>query len=187
MSQPHILLAGVFGNTGRVIAQSLQARAIPFAALTHSARNQAELAARGITTVLGDFDDPASLSSALRGIERAYLVCTPDEKLVPRETAFIQAAKQAGVAHVVMCSAYLSGKTAETQKFLILNSDFPALAASATRGQGKQSPESLDPRCTLGIPRTSQNTCRTPSLIKCSQGTCPKRSILFPIHKAGAL
>ena len=115
MTQPRILLSGVGGNTGRVIADSLLARGVPFVAMTHGARNQAAFQARGMATVLADFDDPPSLRAALAGIERAYLVCTPDEKLVQRETAFIEAAKQAGVQHVVMCSAYLSGETAETQ------------------------------------------------------------------------
>ena len=115
MSLPRILLTGVGGNTGRVIADSLLAQGVPFVAMTHSVRNRADFRARGMATVLGDFDHPPSVVRALHGIERAYLVCTPDEKLVPRETAFIAAAKQAGVQHVVMCSAYLSGETAESQ------------------------------------------------------------------------
>lgn len=115
MSQSRILLTGATGNTGRVVVQTLQARGVPFVVLTHSRANQASLQARGLAVAVGDFDAPDTLRQALEGIERAYLVCTPDEKLVPRETAFIRAAQQAGVRHIVLCSAYLSGEAAETQ------------------------------------------------------------------------
>ncbi len=115
MDKPNLLLTGVGGNTGRVIAEELLARNIPFRAMTHRPRHLVDFRAQGMHAVFGDFDAPNSLLEALEGVEKAYLVCTPDEKLVQRETAFIAAAKQAGVRHVVMCSAYLSGENAETQ------------------------------------------------------------------------
>jgi len=115
MDKPTILLTGAGGNTGRAIARDLLDRGIPFAAMTHSPANLAQFKDRGISGVLGDFDAPHTLVPALSGIKKAYLVCTPDEKLVARETAFIAAAKKAGVEHVVMCSAYMSGETAESQ------------------------------------------------------------------------
>ena len=115
MNQPNILITGANGNTGRVLAEELSARGVPFVAMTHSPKNVAELTARGIAVVRGDFDEPATLREALRGIKRAYLVCTPDEHLVPRETAFIRAAQRSEVEHIVMCSAYLSGKRPRVQ------------------------------------------------------------------------
>lgn len=104
-----ILLTGATGNTGQVIAEELTRRGVPFVAMARGERRRSELSARGVQVVAGDFDDPASLDRALQGVTRAYLVCTPDEGLVPRETAFIAAAKRAGVRHVVKCSAYLAG------------------------------------------------------------------------------
>ena len=83
--------------------------------MVHSERRKAQLAAAGIESVMGDFDNPESMERALEGVEKAYLVCTPDEKLVQRETAFINAAKKAGVQLIVKCSALLAGPTAETQ------------------------------------------------------------------------
>ena len=115
MNNPSLLLTGIRGNTGRVIAEELLARNIPFRAMTHSRRYLAEYQSRGMHGVFGDFDAPESLGRALEGVEKAYLVCTPDEKLVRRETAFIAAAKKAGVKHVVMCSAFMSGENAPTQ------------------------------------------------------------------------
>jgi uncharacterized protein YbjT (DUF2867 family) len=110
-----IVLTGATGNTGEVIATLLKQRGVPFVALAHSAKRQAQLEGAGIRSVVGDFDDPASLERALAGADKAYLVCTPDEKLIQRETAFIRAAQKVGVRHIVKCSAYLAGLDAETQ------------------------------------------------------------------------
>lgn len=109
-----IVLTGATGNTGQIIAQKLAQRGVPFAAMVRSEANRVMLEAQGIATVRGDFDDPESLVRALEGAERAYLVCTPDERLVARETAFITAAKRAGVRHVVKCSAYAAGPEGPT-------------------------------------------------------------------------
>jgi uncharacterized protein YbjT (DUF2867 family) len=116
-----ILLTGATGNTGAVIADRLAERGVPFVALVRSDANRDKLAARGIASVHGDFDDPASLGPALQGVERAYLVSTPDETLVRRESAFIEACAAAGVKRVVKCSAYLSD----------LDSDSPNLRSHA--------------------------------------------------------
>lgn len=115
MDKPTILLTGASGNTGRVIAENLLEQKIPFVAMTHSPAHLKHYEQQGIPGILGDFDVPHTLVSALTGIKKAYLVCTPDEHLIPRETAFIKAAQKAGVEHVVMCSAFMSGENAETE------------------------------------------------------------------------
>jgi uncharacterized protein YbjT (DUF2867 family) len=109
------LLTGATGNTGRVVAERLRARGHEFAALARSERRRRELEAAGIDVIMGDFDDPVGLARALRGVEQAYLVCTPDEHLIPREVAFIRAAKQAGVRRIVKCSAYWADLLGVTQ------------------------------------------------------------------------
>lgn len=65
-----------------------------------------QLEADGWQTVYGDFDDRASLDLALRGVKRAFLVCTPDERLQDRETGFIDAAVAAGLDRVVLLSGF---------------------------------------------------------------------------------
>jgi uncharacterized protein YbjT (DUF2867 family) len=101
-----ILLTGATGNTGRIVAERLRERGHSFVGMARSAARRDELARKGFDVVLGDFDDPEGLVAALEGIERAYLVCTPDERLIPREVAFIRAAKRAGVRRIVKCSAF---------------------------------------------------------------------------------
>ena len=103
-----ILLTGATGNTGRVVAERLRERGIRFAALARSEARQRQLETDGVEVIRGDFDDANELSDALHGVERAYLVCTPDEHLIPREVGFIRAAKRAGVRRIVKCSAYLA-------------------------------------------------------------------------------
>lgn len=115
MDKPTILLTGATGNTGQVVAEQLARRGIPFVAMVRSESNRRKLEAVGVATIPGDFDDPTSLARALTGIEQAYLVCTPDEQVVPRELAFIRAAKTAGVRHLVKCSAFWAGLEAPTQ------------------------------------------------------------------------
>jgi uncharacterized protein YbjT (DUF2867 family) len=113
-----ILITGATGNTGRVVAAELLGRVGPelsIVAMARSRRNRARLAAQGVPSVHGDFDDPASLVRALTGRDPAYLVCTPDERLIARETAFITAARAAGVRHIVSCSAYMADVDGETQ------------------------------------------------------------------------
>lgn len=101
-----ILLCGATGNTGRVVAEGLRARGREFVGMVHSDARRRELEARGLEAVHGDFDRPETLIPALSGIDSAYLVCTPDERLIPRELAFIRAAQQVGVRRIVKCSAY---------------------------------------------------------------------------------
>lgn len=110
-----ILLTGATGNTGQVVAERLRERGLPFVGLVRSEARKRELNARNIDAIMGDFDDPPSLIRALTGIEVAYLVCTPDELLIPREVAFIRAAKQAGVRRIVKCSAFWADLTGITQ------------------------------------------------------------------------
>ncbi len=112
--QPYIVLTGATGNTGQVIAAELKQRGVPFVAMVHSEARRAQLAVLRVPSVVGDFDDAASLECALEGAEKAYLVCTPDEKLIPRETAFIRAAQKVGVRHIVKCSAYWAATDSES-------------------------------------------------------------------------
>lgn len=113
--KPSIVLTGATGNTGQILADELARRGVPFAAMARSEKNRSRLAAAGIHAVHGDFDDAPSMVRALEGASKAYLVCTPDHLLIPREVAFLRAAKKAGVRHVVKCSAYMAGTGSESQ------------------------------------------------------------------------
>lgn len=110
-----ILLSGATSNTGQVIAEQLRDRDRPFVAMVRNSSRLREVEDLGMRAVVGDYDDPRSLERALDGIEIAYLVCTPDQHLLRRELAFIEAAKRVGVRHIVKCSAYLASPEGSTQ------------------------------------------------------------------------
>ncbi len=101
-----IVVTGPTGNTGRMVVEGLRARGIPYRAMMRDEGRRRAFEAEGHATVHGDFTDESSLVRALEGADKAYLVCTPDERLVPCESAFIRSAKRAGVKHLVKCGAY---------------------------------------------------------------------------------
>src|SRR5262249_47557301 len=57
-----------------------------------------------VELVAGDFDRPATLDAALRGVEKAFLLTPVAEQFVQWQTAFIQAAQRAKVKHLVKFS-----------------------------------------------------------------------------------
>jgi uncharacterized protein YbjT (DUF2867 family) len=55
----------------------------------------------GAQLVVANFDSPDSLNAALAGVERCLLLSAVDQRLVEREGRSVEAAKQAGVRHLV--------------------------------------------------------------------------------------
>jgi len=101
-----IVVTGPTGNTGKIVVEGLKSRGIPFRAMVRSDARAKELQAKGVSTVYGDFERPDSLRAALAGADSAYLVCTPDGRLVTCERNFIEAARAAGVRRIVLCGAH---------------------------------------------------------------------------------
>jgi uncharacterized protein YbjT (DUF2867 family) len=59
---------------------------------------------RGVEIVRGDLERPETLSPALAGIDKALLISSIDPRLPEIQGKFVQAAKRAGVRHVVKFS-----------------------------------------------------------------------------------
>ncbi len=57
----------------------------------------------------GDFSDPPSVDGALVGVDRAFLLTPPTPDIADVQAAFVDAAKRAGVSHVVKLSAVGAG------------------------------------------------------------------------------
>lgn len=111
MSQT-ILVTGAAGQLGqRTIHHLLETEKVPagsIIAATRSPEKLADLAARGVVTRKADFDDAASLASAFAGVDRLVIISTdaldtPGKRLAQHKAA-IEAAKAAGVGHVVYTS-----------------------------------------------------------------------------------
>ena len=102
---PALLITGATGNTGTELAKQLSAKGVPFRALVRSVENAGQLAALpGIELVSGDLGDPDSLTAALKGIKRAFLLTNSSEQAETLQLGFVDAARQAGVQHIVKLS-----------------------------------------------------------------------------------
>jgi NAD(P)H dehydrogenase (quinone) len=107
--KPTLLVTGVSGHLGRrVVELLLEQGAGPLVVTTRSPDKVADLAARGVTVRRADFEDPASLTDAFRGVDRALLISTdaldrPGRRLAQHRNA-VAAARQAGVSHLVYTS-----------------------------------------------------------------------------------
>jgi len=111
MSQK-LLVTGAAGHLGqRVIAHLIESHRVAPAQIVAATRNPdklSTLAAAGVTVRRADFDDAASLSAAFAGVDRVLLISTdaldkPGRRLAQHKAA-IEAAKKAGVKHVIYTS-----------------------------------------------------------------------------------
>jgi uncharacterized protein YbjT (DUF2867 family) len=98
-----ILITGATGMIGSLLADALVARDVEFTAMVRSDAARLE-ALPGVRVVRGDFDEPDSLAEALSGVRRAFLLTNSTERTEAQQLAFVRAAAEAGVAHVVKLS-----------------------------------------------------------------------------------
>lgn len=101
-----ILVTGATGTIGSQVVEALRGTSgvNVRAALRGDARAN-KIAGDNVTTVAFDYDDPASIAAALAGVDKAFLVTPFVEDPVALGTRFVDAAKAAGVRHIVKLSA----------------------------------------------------------------------------------
>ena len=109
------LVLGVSGHTGQVVAESLLAAGKGVRVLVRDAKKGESWRARGAEVAVGGIDDEGALTSALRGVEGAYLLLPPRyDSTSPREDnanrtrGFAKALAAAPVKHVVFLSSVAS-------------------------------------------------------------------------------
>ncbi|SER26126.1 SDR family oxidoreductase [Actinokineospora terrae] len=112
-----ILVTGASGSVGRRLVRRLAGTPT-----TAFVRDPAKGDALGGRYAVGDFDDPATLSAALKGVDRVFLnaggavPAAGEQPMVRQQLAVIDAAVAAGVSHVVKLSVWharVGGKLAE--------------------------------------------------------------------------
>lgn len=110
------VVTGATGHLGRLIVEALLAGGVPAAEVVAAGRapeRLAELDALGVRTAHLDYDDAASLETALAGAHTLVLVSgTAIGRRVQQHGAAIDAAVAAGVGHVLYTSAPHADTTA---------------------------------------------------------------------------
>ncbi len=111
-----ILVTGATGMNGSAVIRELVRRKVQVRALVRDRVKGAALG-RWPEIVEGDMLRPETLGRALDGVTRALLISSADPTLVAAQTAFIDAAKKAGVRHVVKFSGKESNVGHDASRF----------------------------------------------------------------------
>jgi NAD(P)H dehydrogenase (quinone) len=103
------LITGASGHLGRLVIASLLERGVPAGEIVAGARDTAsvaDLADLGVVTRHLDYDDPASISAALDGVDKVLLISasTPGQRAIQHGNV-IDAVAAAGIQYLVYTSA----------------------------------------------------------------------------------
>ena len=103
-----ILVTGATGLNGKELLRVLSASGVAVRALVRNpARAEAIAALPNVEIVQGDMAHPETLAAGLRGIDRAMLISSSDPMMLDVQTNFIEAARKAGVKHIVKLSGIM--------------------------------------------------------------------------------
>jgi len=115
------VVAGVTGNTGSVVAQTLLDRKQPVRVIVRTADKGAAWKTKGAEVAVASLDDAQALTRAFEGAKGAYLLVPPNYPAVSYlddrkkiSDALAKAVKASGLGHVVFLSsigAHLPGET----------------------------------------------------------------------------
>lgn len=99
-----ILVLGATGTVGGALVRLLQQAGVPWRALVRSPERARTRLGSGAALVQGDLEQPETLPPALEGVERLFLASPVNPRQVAWQTEAIEAARRAGVHHVVKLS-----------------------------------------------------------------------------------
>lgn len=104
------LVTGATGTSGTLVIREFARQHVPVRALFRDpAKARALHGLPGVELVEGDMLRPETLTPALAGVERILMISSPRERMVETQCTFIDAAKRAGVPHIVKFSGKESG------------------------------------------------------------------------------
>src|SRR5258706_13366911 len=109
MIKPRIIVTGATGKTGSVVASELLKAGYPVRAMVHreDARSP-RLKAQGTEIVVADLSDVERVADALKDVRRAYFCPPYDPYMIQGAVAFILAAKEARLEHIVRLTQCLA-------------------------------------------------------------------------------
>lgn len=116
------LITGTTGTAGSIVIREFARQGVPVRALVRDS----ERARRGrlaleampnVEIVEGDMGRPETLGKAFEGVDRALMISSPRDDMVETQCTFIDAARAAGVRHIVKFGGKESGTTFDPQRF----------------------------------------------------------------------
>jgi uncharacterized protein YbjT (DUF2867 family) len=109
MSKPRIIVTGATGKTGSVVATELLKAGYPVRAMVHRADDRsARLKGLGAEIAIADMSDAERVAVALKDVQRAYF-CPPfDPYMIQGAVAFMVAAKEVRLEHIVVMTQWLA-------------------------------------------------------------------------------
>ncbi len=96
-----ILVTGATGTLGSQVVKQLSQRGHKVRAAVHSPEKAKALAGKADEIVSLDFSNPETFDGALDGVEKVFFLSPLTEDTVEIGTTFAEAAKKAGVRHIV--------------------------------------------------------------------------------------
>jgi uncharacterized protein YbjT (DUF2867 family) len=103
-----ILVTGATGLNGKELLRVLSAKGVTVRALVRNpAKADAIAALPHVELVQGDMSRPETLTGALRDVDRAMLISSSAPDMLEVQSNFIDAARKAGVKHVVKLSGIM--------------------------------------------------------------------------------
>lgn len=103
-----IAITGATGQLGRLTIDALLGQGVEpteIVALVRTPAKAADLAERGVSVRTADYDDPATLPTALDGVDQLLLISGSEiGRRIPQHANVIAAAKAAGVGRIVYTS-----------------------------------------------------------------------------------
>ncbi len=101
-SKPVVLVLGATGQLGKLVADRLRKNdTVSLRVTSRKAGQLAELKEQYGDAVYLDLDDPRSFADAVKGIDRLFLLTGYTVNMLVQSKAVIDAAKKAGVKHIV--------------------------------------------------------------------------------------
>jgi len=99
-----ILITGATGNVGAELIKKLSERGTPARAFVRNRVQARAMALPGIEIVEGDFTKPETLTRALVGVDRLFLLIPSSSQVEKQQRGFVDSAKRSGVRHIVKLS-----------------------------------------------------------------------------------
>lgn len=110
-----ILVIGATGNIGSALTRQLVAKGLHVRVLARDPKSCEAVFGAPVEVVQGDLTQPQTLIPAMAGAEKLFLVTPLHLDQISMKSAAIQAAKQAGVKHIVMSTGIGAGADAAVE------------------------------------------------------------------------